>query len=173
MDRVVVFVCAGSGKTTLARELAARTGLPLVERDALDDLGSPGYLAAIGAMLSQPRWLLDGAPYYAEGLVYPAADTVIVLDYPRPVAMWRGPAPHRSGGGGAPAGPHLPARPGGLAWIPSTRSGARGTRTGTADSRGPGPAVPPGPGPRPRDRGSPARPPPAAGSGSKATPGDQ
>jgi hypothetical protein len=89
VDRVVVFGCAGSGKTRLARELSARTGLPLLERDALDDLGSPGYLAAIRAMLSQPRWLLDGAPYYAEGLVYPDADTVIVLDYPRPVVMWR------------------------------------------------------------------------------------
>lgn len=81
--------CAGSGKSTLARELAARTGLPLIERDALAALGSPDYWSAISAMTAGPRWILDGAPYYADELVYAAADTVIFLDYPKLLVMWR------------------------------------------------------------------------------------
>jgi len=89
VERVVVIGCAGSGKSTLARRLAARTGLPLVERDALGALGSPDYLAAITRMAAGPRWILDAAPYYADELVYAAADTIVFLDYPKPVVLWR------------------------------------------------------------------------------------
>jgi adenylate kinase family enzyme len=83
VERVVIIGCAGSGKSTLARQLAGRTGLPLVERDGLGEEGSPGYLSAIAEMAARPRWLLDGAPYYADELVYAAADTVLILDYPK------------------------------------------------------------------------------------------
>jgi hypothetical protein len=89
MQRVVVAGCAGSGKSTLARELAARTGLPLVERDGLGVMGSEQYQAALRGLAGQSRWILDGAPYYADDLIYAAADTVIFLDYPKPVVMWR------------------------------------------------------------------------------------
>jgi hypothetical protein len=77
VERVVVAGCAGSGKSCLARELAARTGLPLIERDELGVLGSADYRSAIGQMAQEPRWILDGAPYYADEMVYAAADTVI------------------------------------------------------------------------------------------------
>jgi hypothetical protein len=63
--------------------------LTLVERDSLGVLGSESYRAAITKLTYQPRWVLDGAPYYVEDLVYSIADTVIVLDYPKPVVMWR------------------------------------------------------------------------------------
>jgi hypothetical protein len=89
VERVVFIGCAGSGKSTLARQLAGLTGLPPVERDGLGEEGSPGYLSAIAAMASRPRWILDGAPYYADELVYSAADTVVFLDYPRALVMWR------------------------------------------------------------------------------------
>jgi hypothetical protein len=89
MARVVVIGCAGSGKSTLARKLAQRTGLPLAERDSLGALGSPAYLAAISEMAARPWWILDGAPYYADNLVYRAADTVIFLDYPKALVLCR------------------------------------------------------------------------------------
>jgi hypothetical protein len=89
MERVVVIGCAGSGKSTLARQLASATGLPLVERDALGEEGSAGYLSAIAAMAARPRWILDGPPYYADELVYAAADTIVFLDYPKPLVLWR------------------------------------------------------------------------------------
>ena len=85
----MVFGCAGSGKSTLARQLTGRTGLPLAERDGLGVLGSADYLSAIAQMAARPRWILDAAPYYAGEPVYPAADTVIFLDYPKPLVMWR------------------------------------------------------------------------------------
>jgi len=85
----VVIGCAGSGKSTLARQLAGRTGLPLVERDELGVEGSPGYLSAVAEMAARPCWILDGAPYYADELVYSAADTVVFLDYPKVLVLWR------------------------------------------------------------------------------------
>ena len=85
----MVIGCAGSGKSTLARQLASRSGLPLVERDGLGAEGSAGYLSAIAEMAARPRWILDGAPYYADELVYSAADTVVFLDYPKTLVLWR------------------------------------------------------------------------------------
>jgi hypothetical protein len=89
VQRVVIIGCAGSGKSTLARQLADRTGLLLVERDALGEEGSPAYVSALAEMAAEPRWILDGAPYYAEDSVYSAADTVVFLDYCRALVMWR------------------------------------------------------------------------------------
>jgi hypothetical protein len=40
-------------------------------------------------MAARPCWILDGAPYYADELVYSAADTVVFLDYPKAVVLWR------------------------------------------------------------------------------------
>jgi len=47
-DRVVVVGCAGSGKTTLARELAALLDARHIERGALGDDEAPGF-ASVGA----------------------------------------------------------------------------------------------------------------------------
>jgi adenylate kinase family enzyme len=79
--------CAGAGKTTLARALAARQ----IERDGLDDDETLGFAARVAAAVAAAgqRWVFDGAPYNAEALVYPHADTVLALDYPRLVVLRR------------------------------------------------------------------------------------
>jgi len=90
-ERVVVVGCAGSGKTTLARALARRLGARHIERDVLGDDESPAFPARVGAAVERAgrRWVFDGAPYNAELLVYPYADTVVALDYPWPVVRRR------------------------------------------------------------------------------------
>jgi hypothetical protein len=89
-ERVVVVGCAGSGKTTLAREVAARLDARHIERDALGDDEAPGFAALVAAAVEAAgrRWVFDGAPYNAEALVYPHADALVALDYPRRV-VWR------------------------------------------------------------------------------------
>lgn len=89
MHRVVVIGCAGSGKTTFSKRLCEQVGLPFIERDSLPPLGGSEYLGAIDAMTQADDWLLDGAPYFADALVYARADTVVALDYRRSVVMWR------------------------------------------------------------------------------------
>src|SRR6266513_2133450 len=84
-ERVVVVGCAGSGKTTLAREVAARLDARHIERDALGDDEAPGFAALVAAAVEAAgrRWVFD-----AEPLVYPHADALVALDYPRRV-VWR------------------------------------------------------------------------------------
>src|SRR5258708_23588523 len=86
-ERVVVVGCAGSGKTTLAREVATRLDARHIERDALGDDEAPGFAALVAAAVEAAgrRWVFDGAPYHAEALVYPHADALVALDYPRRV----------------------------------------------------------------------------------------
>jgi hypothetical protein len=89
-ERVVVVGCAGSGKTTLARSIAARLDTRHIERDALGDDEAPGFAVLVAAAVEAAgrRWVFDGAPYNAEALVYPHADVLVALDYPRGV-VWR------------------------------------------------------------------------------------
>ena len=86
-ERLVVVGCAGSGKTTLARSVAARLDARHIERDALGDDEAPGFAALVAAAVEAGgrRWVFDGAPYNAGALVYPHADALVALDYPRRV----------------------------------------------------------------------------------------
>lgn len=89
VERVVIVGCAGSGKSTLARRLASISGLPVVERDGLGDENSPEFHAAIKTVVASGRWIIDGHPYYAEEIVFGAADTVVIFDLPKHVVLWR------------------------------------------------------------------------------------
>jgi adenylate kinase family enzyme len=90
-ERIVVIGCAGSGKTTLARALAVRLGARHIERDAFGDDEAPGFATQVAAAIDAAgsRWVFDGAPYNAELVVYPHADTVVALDYPWRVVQRR------------------------------------------------------------------------------------
>lgn len=85
----MVVGCAGSGKTTLAGVLSSRLGLPHVERDELGEEGSDEYRANVACEVAREEWVFDGAPYWVEDVVYPRAELVVALDYPRRVVMRR------------------------------------------------------------------------------------
>ena len=88
-QRLIVVGCCGAGKSTFAAQLASRLAIPYVERDALGILGSDPYRAAVQSVIQTPAWVFDGPPYYVDAQVYPAAQAVIWLDYPRQVVVWR------------------------------------------------------------------------------------
>ena len=89
MKRVAIFGNAGGGKSTLAGELAAITGLPLT---VIDKLQCPSggvripheqYLRAHAALLASDEWIIDG--YGCSRSVWQrldAADTLIHVDLP-------------------------------------------------------------------------------------------
>ncbi len=88
---MLIYGVTGSGKTTLAAQIATATGLPW---HSVDDLTwEPGWIAVpaeeqrrrIEAICAAERWILDTA--YGSWLDIPLgrAELIVALDYPR----WR------------------------------------------------------------------------------------
>jgi hypothetical protein len=94
-DRILILGRTGSGKTTLARQLAAALGVPHVELDSL--YFGPDFSTAPVSVLRErteaavagDRWVTDGNKRAVRDVVWPRADTVIWLDYPMYVTLWR------------------------------------------------------------------------------------
>lgn len=94
MRRILVGGVSGSGKTTFARELARRLELPFHEMDAL--FHGPGwepiptFVDDVRRIAEGDRWVFDSHGYTAvRDLVWSLADTVVWLDYSRPVVLSR------------------------------------------------------------------------------------
>jgi adenylate kinase family enzyme len=91
MRRVSVVGNSGSGKTWVARRLAATLGVPHVELDALmHQTGwrprpADEFLAEVERLSAQPAWVIDGnySRVVVDGPVWPRADTVVWVDPPR------------------------------------------------------------------------------------------
>jgi len=94
-ERILILGRTGSGKTTLARELAAALGVPHVELDSLyfgpDFSRAPLSLLRerTSAAIAGDRWVTDGNKRAVRDLVWPRADTIIWLDYPVYMSFWR------------------------------------------------------------------------------------
>ncbi|ANY20818.1 topology modulation protein [Tsuneonella dongtanensis] len=95
MRRVLVIGSPGAGKSTFARALAARTGLPLVHLDA--EFHLPGWVdrdpdewrAKLDGILARDSWIIDGNYGGSMDRRLARADTAILLDYPTPLCLWR------------------------------------------------------------------------------------
>ena len=95
MRRINVTGTSCSGKTTLARELEGRLGLPHVEIDALfwgpDWRPVPGeaFRARLAAALDGHEWVADGGYAAVRDITWARADTVVWLDYPMRTVLAR------------------------------------------------------------------------------------
>ena len=94
-QRILILGRTGSGKTTLGRELAASIGVPHVELDAL--YFGPNFSTApldllrerTSAAIAEGQWVTDGNKSAVRDLVWPRADTIVWLEYPLVVSLWR------------------------------------------------------------------------------------
>jgi adenylate kinase family enzyme len=94
VQRVLVGGISGTGKTTLARELARRLALPFHEMDALYHgpgwTKIPSFEQDVAAIAAQDSWVFDSMGYQeVRELVWSRADTVVWLDLSRPVVLKR------------------------------------------------------------------------------------
>jgi adenylate kinase family enzyme len=95
MRRVVVIGTTGSGKSRLAERLAVRTGLRVIELDALfwgrDWQGAPIELFRhrVERETRDDGWIVVGNYAQVRDLVWRPADTLIWLDLPLSLVMWR------------------------------------------------------------------------------------
>ena len=95
MQRILVIGSGGAGKTTVAKEIAARLGLPLIHLDRL--FWSPGWVPApdeewdrtIARLAAQDQWVMDGNYGRTQAARLAACDTVVFLDLPPWLCLWR------------------------------------------------------------------------------------
>ena len=96
MQKVAIFGNAGGGKSTLSRELAAVTGLPLFTLDKMAyrtggaAVPAQEYLQAHANILQGECWVIDG--YGCPQTLWQrldAADTLVHIDLPLPLHAWQ------------------------------------------------------------------------------------
>jgi adenylate kinase family enzyme len=95
MQRINVVGTSCSGKTTVARVIAERLGLPYTELDAL--FWGPGwepmphdlFRSRVTDAVAGDRWVLDGGYSTVRPLIWQRADTVVWLDYSMPLVLGR------------------------------------------------------------------------------------
>jgi adenylate kinase family enzyme len=88
MTRIVLLGCAGSGKTTLARRLAERTGAGLFDLDALwaqqADGDGEAFRERLRGLHAGEAWISDGNFAAATfDIRLPRADRIVWLNTPR------------------------------------------------------------------------------------------
>lgn len=95
MRRIHIVGTSGSGKTTLARQLAALLDIPHVEMDAFQwqpgwaPLDKEIFRERLAEALAGDGWIVDGNYFAYRDLTLARADTIIWLDYPLPLVLWR------------------------------------------------------------------------------------
>ncbi|MBK8988109.1 MAG: adenylate kinase [Chloroflexi bacterium] len=93
--RIVVVGTSGSGKTTCAQEIARRQGCPHIELDSLHWLPNwtpapiESFRQQVTEALTAVTWVTDGNYSKVRDIVWGRADTLVWLDYPLPLIMWR------------------------------------------------------------------------------------
>lgn len=95
MKKVIVIGPGGAGKSTFAKALAARTGLPAVHLDSLFwrsgwvPTAPPDWIAAVRRELTRESWIMDGNYGGTLDLRLAECDTVVLLDLPPWLCIWR------------------------------------------------------------------------------------
>jgi adenylate kinase family enzyme len=94
--RILVYGVTGSGKTTLARQIGAATGLPWHNAD--DEIGwEPGWVTVAPGeqrrradeICRADRWVLDTAYGQWADIVLARAELIVALDYSRLLSLSR------------------------------------------------------------------------------------
>jgi adenylate kinase family enzyme len=96
LSRIAVIGSPGSGKSTFARELGRRTGLPVIHLDQL--YWRPGWVESSwdefrerhAAAIRGEAWVIEGN--YTQGdkqARLERADTIVVLEASRRICLWR------------------------------------------------------------------------------------
>ena len=95
LRRIVILGCAGSGKSTVARELGKRLELPVVHLDALywrpgwQEPDTASFRARTAAAVAGDEWISEGNYRETFDLRLPRADIVIILEAPRWLRLLR------------------------------------------------------------------------------------
>jgi adenylate kinase family enzyme len=95
MQRIVVIGSTGTGKSTLAKQVAARLGCNHVELDSLHweadwkEAPTDVFISRVEQALSGDCWVVDGQYNEVRNVIWSRADTIVWLDYPLSLILWR------------------------------------------------------------------------------------
>jgi adenylate kinase family enzyme len=95
MRRILLIGSGGAGKSTMATRLGAMLGLPVIHLDAhywrAGWVATPAdeWRAHVADLASGDAWIMDGNYGGTMEQRLAACDTVIFLDLPRTVCLWR------------------------------------------------------------------------------------
>ena len=95
MSRIIIIGTSGSGKSVLGAAAAKRLGVPFLELDAYFWL--PGWVQVtsevfrqkVGEAVAAEAWVAGGNYSVARDLIWGRADTLVWLDYPLRLTLWR------------------------------------------------------------------------------------
>lgn len=94
MEKILIIGNAGSGKTTFAKKLAEKKGLPLVHLDTLYWTGNWEHAereifdALLEKELEKPSWIIDGNFNRTLPRRLQCCDTVFYFDLPTVTCLW-------------------------------------------------------------------------------------
>lgn len=93
MKKILIIGCPGSGKSTFARALHEKTGLPLFYLDMMywnadrTKVARPLFLERLQHALQQEEWIIDGNYKSTMEMRMQACDTIFFLDYSTEVCL--------------------------------------------------------------------------------------
>lgn len=93
MKKAIVIGCPGAGKSTFARKLRDKTGLPLYYLDMLwhrpdkTNITPEQFDAMLTEILETNQWIIDGNYARTLEMRINACDTVFLLDFPLDVCL--------------------------------------------------------------------------------------
>jgi adenylate kinase family enzyme len=95
MRKVLVIGSGGAGKSTFARRLGGRLGIEVIHLDALywrpgwSETPKAEWAETVAEVARRDAWVMDGNYSGTLDIRFEACDTLIFLDMPRRVCLWR------------------------------------------------------------------------------------
>lgn len=95
MQKIAIIGSAGSGKSTLARQIGGILGVEVIHLDNLFwttgwvQIDRETFCQLQQQLVLKPEWIIDGNYSGTLDIRLQTADTVIFLDLPRALCLWR------------------------------------------------------------------------------------